>query len=113
MNFDVVEPCTSCPYRKSAKLKLWHPKEFANLLRQDADPLMGHVFGCHQGRSLPVAKRSICAGWFLNQKSRGFPSIQLRLLIMKHNFDVDTITTGGHKLYKTLLSMCRANGVGK
>ena len=102
------EPCGSCPYRKDSTLRLWHKSEFENLLAHDADEMNGHVFGCHRFRMNPKAS-DICAGWFLDQQRRNFPSIRLRILLATRKFP--TVTDGCHELYSTMKIMCRENGV--
>lgn len=113
MKFDTTSPCKSCPYRKDSPLRMWDRSEFQNLLAADADPLGGALFGCHKFRHRPPDEHHFCAGWLLDQKRRGFPSILLRFFFAKHKTTqaiIDTITSGGHALYPTLKQMCRANG---
>lgn len=102
-------PCGSCPYRVDVPVGTWHREEFENLLANDADELSGGVFGCHRFRLRPE-KAEVCAGWFLDQKRRGFPSIQLRLMLMRLA-EQPVVTDGGHELYGTMKKMCLANGV--
>ena len=114
MKYDRTEPCESCPYRRDAPRRLWHVSEFLNLLRQEADPLYGSTFGCHEGRKLPREDQRMCIGWLMHQKKNGTPSIQLRLQLMKDDALVDLyerIDAKYRGLFRTLGSMCRANGV--
>jgi len=104
-----LEPCGSCPYRKDVVVGTWHAEEFENLLAHDADPIRGAVFGCHRFRLRPEDS-DVCAGWFLDQQRRGFPSIQLRLALMRAPTE-PTVTDGGHPLYPSMKAMCAANGV--
>lgn len=116
MIWDRTSPCASCPYRKDAPLKLWHKSEFENLLRQDADPINGHLFGCHEFNRRDRSVHRPCAGWLLDQKRRGMPSIQLRLALMtKPDADkcFESANDGGVKTFRTLAAMCRANGVSR
>lgn len=109
-----LTPCAKCPYRKDAPLRLWHPDEFRNLLRQDADPMNGRLFGCHNDGKKPKEEQRPCVGWLLDQKRRGTPSIQLRLALMRNEKAVmmyERISAAGLKLYRTIQAMCRANGV--
>jgi hypothetical protein len=103
------EPCGSCPYRRDVVVGTWHADEFENLLAHDADPIRGAVFGCHRFR-MRRDTADVCAGWFLDQQRRGFPSIQLRVAIMRAD-DEPRVTDGGHPLYLSVKAMCRANGV--
>lgn len=34
-NYSRQQPCTSCPYRKDARLQLWSIEEFKKLLRYE------------------------------------------------------------------------------
>lgn len=114
MKSDLREPCQSCPYRKDTPTMLWHRSEFENLLRQDANELGGHVFGCHKFRKQPSEEHRYCVGWLLDQQRRGYPSIQLRLSLIKDadlQKAVTQIGDGGHELYPSITAMCRANGV--
>jgi len=111
MHWDTREPCAKCPYRKDAPIGLWDPEEFLNLVRNDADPIEGRVFGCHGTAKKPEGP-SICGGWLLDQKRRGLPSIQLRLDLISSNKAyecLEQITDGGHALYKSIDEMCLAN----
>lgn len=110
MKWDTKEPCQSCPYRKDVRTEYWAREEYEGLLDQDADPITGAIFGCHQTRKLPVP--SICAGWLLDQKNRGVPSIQLRLSFIRNKVAVDCynqVSDGGHELYGSIEEMVRAN----
>lgn len=117
MRWDNRTPCASCPYRKDVPTGTWHVSEFENLLANDADPVAGGVFGCHKWRHRPKDERRLCIGWLLDQQRRGMPSIQLRLLGMRHQRDdeamalFDEANDGGFDLYETLQAMCAANGV--
>lgn len=104
-----LHPCGSCPYRVDVPVRTWHREEFENLLANDADELNGNVFGCHRFRMRPK-EAEICAGWYLDQKRCGFPSIQLRLVLMRVT-EQPAVSDGGHELYYTLKKMCLANGV--
>lgn len=118
MIWDRTTPCKSCPYRKDAKLRLWHKSEFENLLKQDepmpgTDVSMGHLFGCHEFNKRPPEERRPCAGWLLDQKRRGVPSLRLRLAfsnkLVRDCFD--KAGAAGLKMFRTIQSMARANGV--
>jgi len=114
MKYDHAEPCKSCPYRRDAPRKLWHATEFLNLLRQDADPVRGSTFGCHEGRKLPRDQQRMCIGWLIHQKRNRTPSIQLRLRLMKDDALLELyerINENMPGLFSSLRVMCRANGV--
>ena len=110
MKWNIKAPCESCPYRKDSKLAFWDKAEFAGLLEQDANHITGHVFGCHQTRKHP--EPTICAGWLLNQKNRGLPSIQLRMRLIKSE-EARTclveLTDGGNEQYGSIEEMVEAN----
>jgi hypothetical protein len=110
-------PCENCPYRLDAPRKLWHRSEFENLLATERDTF-GSTFACHKTKDLPADRRGFCAGWLLDQKRRGVPSIALRLALSSMSSGADAaraayeaVTDGGHKLFKSVEAMCRANGV--
>jgi len=121
MVWDIKQPCKSCPYRKDAKLKRWHPVEFIRLLQQDqpipgTDVSMGSMFGCHEYNKRPPEEHRPCAGWLLDQKRRGVPNIPLRLTLGQNpaaRACFEAISSAGLKLFRTIQSMCRANGVGR
>ena len=109
MKFDTTEPCGSCPYRRDAKLGLWHPSEFENLARTEREQ-MGAIFGCHA--TIKQKPPSVCAGWLINQRERGVPSIALRLTLMRNKEAVDClekVNDGGHELYDSIEEMIEAN----
>ncbi len=110
MKYDNDQPCKTCPYRKDAKLGVWHPDMFIKLLRHDASEY-GALYECHQTGALPSEERQMCIGWLLDQKKRGLPSITLRMHLHGSTGAQDLIdrcTSGGHRLY-SLKAMCKAN----
>ena len=110
MKWDTKSPCGSCPYRKDAPLGLWHPAEFDNLLKQDGNEMQGAAFGCHA--TIKAENPSVCAGWLLDQKKRGIPSIQLRLHLMQNSEALqclEEVNSGGHELYDSIREMVEAN----
>jgi len=110
VKWDTRKPCGSCPYRKDAPLRLWHPSEFENLLENDEDTLRGHLFACHATKKAP--EQSVCAGWLLDQDRRGLPSIQLRLVLNRSaeaRQALEQVSDGGHRLYGSILEMVAAN----
>lgn len=113
MRFTTAVPCRSCPYRRDVPVGTWHRAEFENLLAQDADGLGGHLFGCHATRKLP--EQDVCAGWLLDQRRRGVPSIQLRLALVGSHEARALLQVAspppGVELYPSIAAMCRANGV--
>jgi hypothetical protein len=107
-------PCENCPYRKDAPTRLWHRSEFEGVLDADADTFGGKVFNCHKHAALTPDQRGFCAGWLLDQKRRGLPSIQLRLILIQEPEAVaalDAVNADGLEMYSTVKGMCRANGV--
>lgn len=108
----IKPPCDSCPYRRDAKLALWHRSEFENLLAQDREPFGGDMFACHGERKKPPGGRLICGGWALDQKRRNVPSIRFRLFLMKHaqaREALNALTGKGLRLYASIQEMVRAN----
>lgn len=83
MKFPCVTPCKNCPYLKSAPLALWSELEFIELINNDKNEMFGKVYGCHKKDD------TVCRGWLMNQDSRGLPSIQLRMMLLKNNITVE------------------------
>lgn len=109
----MTTPCENCPYRRDAPRRLWHREEFEKLLVSDGDQI-GRTYACHKHIALPAAERGFCAGWLLDQKRRGLPSIALRMALMQSEAAVaalEAVRSGGHRLFRTVKAMCRANGV--
>ena len=71
-------PCKNCPYRTDAPLQLWSVEEFKDLINNDND-WFGKVYHCHKNDD------SVCRGWLINQDRRNFPSLALRISLMKNN----------------------------
>jgi hypothetical protein len=108
----MTKPCDTCPYRRSTPVGVWDEVEYENLRKHDADTIMGHNFNCHLSAKLPAAERSLCVGWLADQKRRGFPAIQLRMLMMRKPSVaelVESIDDNDPDLYSSIEEMCRAN----
>lgn len=106
-------PCANCPYRKDAPRKLWDACEFHGLLNAEKSQF-GKVYACHKQKDIAPGDRGFCAGWLLDQKKRGIPSIALRLSLLSDPSAVEAlkaVNDGGHEMFKTPAAMCRANGV--
>ncbi len=113
MRWDTREPCESCPYRVDSKLELWHPQEFKTLLANNANEIMGRIYGCH-GTKKSLEGPQICGGWLFDQKRRNLPAIQLRIALARNPKAVtalEEVNDGGHELYESILEMCEENGV--
>jgi hypothetical protein len=111
----MARPCENCPYRKDAPRRLWHRTEFEKVLMSEVDEF-GKIFNCHKQQELPAAERGFCAGWLLDQKKRGVPSIALRMeLITAPDAGpaFDKVHAKGLKLFKDVETMCKANGIGQ
>jgi hypothetical protein len=111
--YERTTPCTSCPYRKDSKLKLWHKAEFENLLMQDAERF-GAMYNCHGEIKKPAVEQGPCIGWLLDQKKRGLPNLNLRVLLMRSEEAAEhfkKISAEGLKMFRSIAAMCRANGV--
>lgn len=106
-------PCSTCPYRRDAPIGHWAPEEFRDLLASERTKL-GAVYACHGHVKIDPRERGMCAGWLLDQKRRGIPSIMLRLALIRDpeaGPAIEAVNDGGHDLYPSLAAMCRANGV--
>lgn len=72
LHLKCTSPCTTCPYRKDAKLRHWHKKEFETLMKSEKD-YFGTVYACHKKNG------SVCIGWLIMQDKNNLPSIALRI----------------------------------
>lgn len=110
-----LQPCGNCPYRMDAPRRLWHRTEFEKLLVTEEDTL-GAVFACHKQRDFAPRERGLCAGWLLDQKARGVPSIRLRLALSQDAGVLaafEKVNAHGLALFSSVGAMCLANGVRK
>lgn len=73
-------PCGSCPYRRDQPLAVWAEENFVAVKKGEAST-MGSVFACHGDARRPPDQRSVCAGFLIDQRERGVPSISLRIHI--------------------------------
>lgn len=81
MKFDMAKPCESCPYRRDAPRALWAKEEFQKLLHHTRVPFPGAIYGCHGTGKFPVPH--VCAGWLRDQREHGYPSIALRMRMLR------------------------------
>jgi hypothetical protein len=108
-----TSPCSDCPYRTDTPVKKWHRSEFIRTLDADRLPF-GDDFACHGHVKLPERERGWCAGWALDQKRRGVPSMRLRMRLIAEpgaGEAFGALSAEGVTLYPTVAAMCRANGV--
>lgn len=47
LHFKNNSPCSSCPYRKDAKLKLWDKSEYEKLIESNKN-VMSPIYACHK-----------------------------------------------------------------
>jgi hypothetical protein len=109
----MTRPCENCPYRKDAPRRLWHRSEFEDVLEAEGTQF-GKVYNCHKHAPLDESARGFCAGWLLDQKKRGCPSIALRLALMRDKDGVaalEAVHATGLEMFTSVKAMCRANGV--
>lgn len=102
--FKCTQPCSNCPYRTDAPLKLWHKSEYEKLLKTENDYL-GSTYGCHKNNG------SICIGWLMKQDENNFPSIALRISLSNHKVTrtyLDSLHSPA-PLYKDVKEMIKAN----
>jgi hypothetical protein len=91
---------------------IWDWSHYVQLQQADAEPISGALFACHQYRLLPPEERRPCAGWLLDQRRRGIPSIRLRLVLVSNPAACalfNEARDGGLALYDSLDEMCAAN----
>lgn len=109
----MLTPCENCPYRLDAPRRLWDRKEFEHLLAMEDDPI-GTTYSCHKQGDLAKDARGFCAGWALDQRERGVPSIALRIFLLQDPDSrraFEAITDGDQARFPTVKAMCAANGV--
>lgn len=111
---DHVSPCSSCPYRRDAKLGFWAEAEFTKLHQNlgDAGNVKGSVYGCHADGKKPDDEVRPCIGWMLDQKRRGVESIPLRIALIMSKAAEDLferISDAGLDLYESAEEMIREN----
>lgn len=83
MKWSQRTPCQSCPYRSDTPVGIWDKTEFENLKHQN-DRQFGALFGCHNNAGKPCEQQEPCAGWLLDQKRNGMPSITLRMTLIQN-----------------------------
>lgn len=113
MKAHMTRPCENCPYRMDAPRRLWHRSEFERLLNAEQREL-GSTYACHKQGDRPKAQRGFCAGWALDQKRRGIPSIAFRLILNSEpdaRAAFEALSADGLELFPSVEAMCRANGV--
>lgn len=106
-------PCENCPYRLDAPRRYWDRSEFEGVLAAESAQF-GKIFSCHKHAGLPEPERGMCAGWLLDQKKRGVPSIVLRLALSMDGSSMrafEAVSARGLRLFRSIYTMCRANGV--
>lgn len=113
MGFRTREPCKTCPYRKDVPVGLWHPDEYSNLAAQDQKEF-GSLFGCH-ATGKEKGGPHVCAGWLLDQKSRGIPNLSLRIALIRSPDEAqpcldEVHPPAGVEMYKSIEEMIEAQG---
>jgi hypothetical protein len=102
--YSCKQPCSNCPYRMDAPLRLWDVSEYEKLLAMEKDQL-GAIYGCHKNNG------SICIGWLIKQDENRFPSIMLRISLSKNNITrkyLDALHSPS-PLYESVEEMIEAN----
>lgn len=99
-----TQPCNNCPYRKDAPLRHWSQDEFIDLVAKDNDYL-GTTYGCHKNDG------HVCVGWLMDQDTRGFPSIKLRISLGANSVTREYLDKLHCKseIFKTIKEMVVAN----
>lgn len=102
--FHCTQPCSNCPYRTDAPLKLWHPEEYEKLLATEND-YMGATYKCHKNNG------SICVGWLMKQDENRLPSIALRIALSTHKVTREYLDSlhSPAPLYENVKAMIKAN----
>lgn len=102
--YHCTQPCSNCPYRTDAPLRLWHKLEYQKLLKLE-NSTWGTIYNCHK------ANGSICVGWLMKQEETRLPSIALRISLSKNEVTREYLE-GLHSpapLYKNVVEMIKAN----
>lgn len=99
-----TSPCNSCPYRKDVKLQHWSIDEFADLLANE-ESILGSTYLCHKKNG------TACKGWLIDQDKRNFPSIALRMALVKASIGRKYLDKLKSKfpLYNSVREMIKAN----
>lgn len=102
--FECTQPCSNCPYRTDAPVRLWAKEEFADLLANETAQL-GVTYGCHKQNG------SMCIGWLIDQERRDFPSIMLRIKMSIERVSREYLDSlhSPAPLYRSVNAMVRAN----
>ncbi len=105
--FECTSPCANCPYRKDAPLAHWAQEEFEKVLNAETE-MMGAVFMCHKQNG------SACIGFVMNQDERDFPSIALRVDLIKNKVNREYLDSLSCKseMFESVEEMCEANFPG-
>ena len=117
MSKNPTRPCADCPYRKDATAGHWHPEEFEKVRRAQEGEREGGMaamtgaFACHKHAKLPASDRGWCAGWALQQRADGVPSLSLRLMLTKPDTlaAFQALDGAGLDLYPSVNAMLKAN----
>lgn len=104
LEFKANKPCSDCPYRKDAPLKLWHKSEYKKLADNENN-FMGTVYGCHKQNGC------VCVGWLMMQDQRRFPSMNLRIKLSRESVTreyLDSLSSPS-QLYGSTEEMIKTN----
>lgn len=107
-----ARPCDACPYRRDTPPGIWAREEYERLLVNDSDPMRGATYGCHLNTARPADDAQPCAGWLADQKRRGTPSIQLRMVLITTPDAMalyEKIDDAAPNLYGSIAEMVAAN----
>lgn len=111
MSKQLTKPCETCPYRRDVPAAFWSEVEFQKVLAGEAS-FFGAVFACHKQIALDDGRQALCAGFVLDQKKRGVPSIALRVMLRKPDvaemFD-KVEPPDGVEMFDDAIEMCRVN----
>lgn len=102
--YHCTHPCNTCPYRMDVPLRHWSIEEFRKLLDNDQSQI-GVVYRCHKKNG------SACIGWLMNQEKNNFPSLALRISLIKHDVNRSYLDKLHCKapMFETVKEMCQAN----
>jgi len=104
MNYCKKQPCPNCPYRKDAPLAHWSIEEFKDLISNEKSQF-GDVYDCHK------KDKTRCTGWLIMQRDNNYPSINLRLSLIKNQVPSEELDALNSPvpMYETIEEMAKAN----
>jgi hypothetical protein len=99
----IKKPCSNCPWKKSAVGVF--PAEAFRISAHTSYDMAMEGFGCH---STSHEHPKTCAGFLLKGAHH---NLGVRLRLLTGDYDLSSVTDGGHELFDNYKEMAIANGV--